>query len=133
MINKNHVDLMESLRSIKKILDNRPNSQEMLKEVRMMRFKIKPIFGNVTEIDLNDFRLIETLWSLGKLEEFVDREYRHISYKDRMTFIRILTSIKDRLKDNLNKIDIKRTNPRSAASLIEMEILREIPRKKQVN
>jgi len=124
---------MESLRNMQKILENRPDSQEMLREITMMRFKIKPIFGNITEVDLNDFRLIETLWSLGKLEEFFKSEYPRIPVKERHSFIRILDSVKDRLKENLNKIDMKRHNPKNATSLIEMEILREIPRKKQVN
>ena len=133
MINKNRIDLVDSLKSMQKILTNRPQYKDMLIEVQMMRFKIKPIVGNIAEINLKDLRLVETLWSLGKLEEFFNHDYDRIPIKQRNSFLRIFDSIKDQLQNNLNKIDIRQNNPNSSSPLIEMEIIKEIPLKRQIN
>ena len=133
MTSKNRIDLVDSLKNMQRILDNRPQYKEMLAEVQMMRFKIKPIFGNITEINLQDLHLIETLWSLGKLEEFFNRDYDRIPVKQRGSFLRIFDAIKGRLQEKLNKIDIRQNNPQSTSPLVEMEIVKENPLKRQIN
>ena len=47
----------------------------MFEEVRMMKFKIKPIQGDVSAFNLKNERFIESLWSLGKLDEFFHKEF----------------------------------------------------------
>ena len=133
MTNKNRIDLVDSLKRMQRILANRPEYKEMLEEVRMMRFKIRPIVGNITEINLKDLHLVETLWSLGKLEEFFDRDYDRLPLKQRNSFLRIFDSIKDRLQNNLNKVNIRQSDFKSTSPLIEMEIVKELPLKRQIN
>lgn len=133
MTSKNRIDLVDSLKNMQKILTNRPQYKEMLAEVQMMRFKIKPIMGNITEINLQDLQLIEILWSLGKLEEFFKRDYDRIPVKQRGSFLRIFDSIRGQLQENLGQLNIRQNNPQSTSRLIEMEIVKEIPHKKQIN
>ena len=42
----------------------------MYEEIRMMKFRIRPLQGNVLSVNLNNEKFIEVLWSMGKLDEF---------------------------------------------------------------
>ena len=60
----------------------------MFEEVQMMKFKIKPIHGDVSAFNLKNISFIESLWSLGKLDEFFHREFPQLSKKDQEVFLR---------------------------------------------
>jgi len=133
MTNKNRIDIVDSLNQIKKILFAQPDYQKMRDEIRMMGFKVKPLVGNVAEVNLQDLRLMEIIWRLGKLEEFFIRDFDKIPVKQQPSFLRIFEMVKKRLQDSLIRLDIRQNNPQNSSPWVEMEIIKEIPHQDKIN
>ena len=74
MRKKINKDILSLINNIQKIISTKPNTDQMFEEVRMMKFKIKPIQGDLMSFNLKNQHFIESLWSLGKLDEFFFRE-----------------------------------------------------------
>lgn len=102
----------------------------MYREIRMMRFKIKPIQGDLSAVDLKDERFVETLWSLGKLDEFFQKEYPKLSDKHKEQFIKIFDDLYHRYQQDLNSINIYKGPTSKKNKILEMEIFKEIKNKK---
>jgi hypothetical protein len=133
MTNKNRIDIIDSLNQIKKILFAQPDYQKMRDEIRMMGFKVKPLVGNVAEVNLQDLRLMEIIWRLGKLEEFFIRDFDKIPVKQQQSFLRIFEMVKKHLQDSLTRLDIRQNNPQNFSPWVEMEIIKEIPHQDKIN
>jgi hypothetical protein len=116
------------------ISTNRLSIQQMYDEVRMMHFKIRPVNGDISHIDLKDKVFLEALWSLGKLDEFFKREGKKYNKREREIFFTYFDSLHDKFAKSLQKVrlepveEIEETSP-----FIEMEIFREEVRKKNIN
>lgn len=121
-------DIFILINQLQKILDHKPAQEQMLKEVQMMKFKIRPVLGDVSLLNFRNLNLIETLWGLGKLEDFFRKESKKISSGDRETFYLMINQIRGKLETQLNKIGFKK--PINTPTMVEMEIFKEYPRKK---
>ncbi len=117
----------------KDVLGNKPSRNQMADDVRMMKFKIRPLQGDVSLLNLNDSTLIEMLWNLGKLEEFYSQQSRGLNFNQREIFLRFFDNMYGQFQDQLNKINL-RSKTEKASSTIEMEIFKEDPSgKKKLN
>src|SRR3989338_6604003 len=133
MVKKNSKDVVEILSNLKKALGVRPPFEKMYEEIRMMRFKIKPISGDIFLIQLKNQRLIETLWSLGKLDEVFQQEYKMLDSEQKETFFRLFDNLYQQFQDQLNRINI---NPEARSKLpqvLEMEIFKDMSTNKKMN
>ena len=96
-----------------------------------MKFKVRPLRGDVLSVDLKNDQFISTLWSLGKLDEFYQQKINSLNYKDKEIFNKIFEEVYYRFQTDLNNINIKRSyktiNPRTR---LEVEIFRERKLKK---
>lgn len=121
-------DVFNLISRLQKILTQKPSQEEMLKEVQMMKFKIRPVYGDLSLLDFKNLPLVEALWGLGKIEEFFYKEVKKIDGRDQQTFFRLINQIKNRLETQLNKISFKTSV--TVPQMVEMEIFKERPRKK---
>lgn len=115
----------------KKILNEKPSVDKMFDEIRMMKFKIRPINGDISLLDLKNNHFIEILWSLGKLDEFFQFQYKKISVRKRSLFIKLFDELHDKFQEELNNLNLKPERLSTTASAFEMEIFKE--RNKQSN
>lgn len=113
---------------LKQILENKPSQEQMLKEVEMMRFKIRPVAGDISILNFKNNQLVETLWNLGKLDEFFQSHFKNISTNDKEIFFQMVGQLRGKLENQLSKINFRR--PINASQVIEMEIFKESPRRK---
>ena len=90
----------------------------------MMDFKIHPVSGDISQIGLNNKKLLETVWSLGKLDELFQKEYSHLSAKDKNVFVRIFDGLYRQFQTELSV---------NSTPVLEMEIFREKLSLKRVN
>lgn len=109
----------------KKILENKPALQQMLEEVRMMKFKIKPLHGDISLLNLKNNSFIEILWSLGKLDEFFQSQYKRVSSGKKDLFLRLFDEIHEKFQDKLNDLNLKPEKVVESSSSFEMEIYKE--------
>lgn len=110
-----------------KIIKNKPSFAMMMEEIRMMKFKIRPLEGDVSRINFNDIQLIEALWNLGKIEDFFQNEYDTLSAKQKRVFFRFMNDIYERFQNQLNKVKLKNDRSQETSPMVEMEIFKDKP------
>lgn len=125
MRKKQNHDVLAIINNFKKIIDSKPPVNKMIEEVRMMKFKVRPIQGDISEFNLENERLLETLWSLGKLDELFQKEFIDLSTKEKKVFIRIFDGLYQQFQSELNGINLKRNKFGNSPPLLEMEIFKE--------
>jgi len=134
MKNKTFDEILELFAGFRENLKIKPSVDTMYEEVKMMRFKIKPLQGDVTLLDLNNQQLIETLWQLGKLDEFFQQEFKKLPLSQQEIFFNFFTDMYNKLQNNLNHINLKAGKIfSSTSSVLEMEIIKEKPDIKKIN
>ena len=133
MVKKNNRDILEFFSSLKKTLGAKPPIEKMYEEIRMMRFKIRPISGDVFLLQLKNRGLIETLWGLGKLDEVFQREYNKLADEQREVFFRLFDNLYQQFQNQLNKINVNPEVKTNLSQFLEIEIFKDIPTKKKIN
>lgn len=125
MKSKNAKDIFEMITEFqKKVLAKKPPQEAMYDEVRMMKFKIRPLQGEITQLDLKNNRFIEMLWGLGKLDEFYQIHVDKLSGDQKDVFFRIFNGLHQQFQDEVSRISFKKQADPNA-SAFEMEIFKE--------
>lgn len=133
MKKKEQKDVMEIVSHFQKTLMNKPSVEQMLEEIRMMKFKVKPTHGDFSIVDLNDSHFIETIWSLGKLDELFQKEYQKLSNKKKGIFFNIFDNLYQKFQSDLNNLNLKKEKIQKPTSSFEMEIFKEKLVDKKIN
>jgi hypothetical protein len=100
----------------------------MYDEVRMMRYKIRPLQGDISYLNLKNKKFIEILWNLGKLDDFFNKNKKELDKKGEEIFKNFFDNLYSKLQNQLNKLDLKIEEKLNMPTVIEMEIIREIKR-----
>ncbi len=96
----------------------------MFDEIRMMRFKVRPVTGDISSLDFDNSTFIETLWSLGKLDEFFHTTVDDLNKDEKQVFFRLFDDLYQDYQDRLNEINI-RADKFSQDFAFEVEIYRD--------
>lgn len=126
-------DILELARSLQKqLIGSRPTPSQMYEEVRMMNFVVKPLQGDITKIDLKNSKLIEALWSLGKLDEFFQNRYDGVPKKHKENFVKLINNLHKQFQLDLNRANLTLEKP-IQNPILEMEIFKKHPPRKKTN
>jgi hypothetical protein len=126
MRKKSNTDVIEMISRFQRtILENKPSKDIMYDEVRMMKFKIKPVLGDISILNLSNNNFIEILWSLGKIDEFFQKQVDNLNADQRDIFYKLLDEIYEKYQDDLNTIDLKKQDTAPSSPGFEMEIYKE--------
>lgn len=128
MKNRKNNDVFQILSDLQTVLSRKPNPEKMFEEIRMMRFKIKPLMGDISLVNVKNNQLIEALWGLGKIDEFFHKKFKQLSLKDKDTFFRVVNDIKGDYEQQLNRVGLKEKP--NVGSSVELEIFKEKAAKK---
>lgn len=130
----NSKDIISLFGNIQKEILAKPDVTQMFKEVQMMKFKIKPIQGDLMAFNLKNENFIESLWSLGKLDEFFYKEVPSLNKKEKKVFMRLFDSLYFKYQQQLNesKLQQRRVNL-SKNGFLELEIFKEKKFKNKIN
>lgn len=127
-------DVISLFGEIQKIISGKPSINQMFEEVQMMKFKIKPIKGDLMSFDLKNENFIESLWSLGKLDEFFFKEVPSLNKKEKELFMKIFDSLYFKYQQQLNQTSLQqRKIALTRTGSLELEIYKERKLKKKVN
>lgn len=122
----NKTDLYERIRTFQQTtLAKKPTLDEMISEVRLMNFKIRPVSGNISTLDFKNLEFIDALWSLGKLDEFFRIEFPDIEEVEKDIFFRLVEEMRTNLQQRLNKSQLIKTVSREEQLFFEIEIFKE--------
>lgn len=110
-----------------RILAKKPSIGEMVHDVQMMNFKIRPVSGNITELDYGNYDFIDALWSLGKLDEFFRLEFGEIEKNEKDTFFRMINDLRVNFQNQLRQANIQSVDlqDQSMMQLFEIEIIKD--------
>ncbi len=126
MKKKKRVDLLLVLADFQKnILGRKPSLEIMMDEVRMMHFKIRPLQGDVSLLDLRENKLIETLWNLGKLDEFYQKHNNRLSPDQKTIFFNFFDEVYRKFQIQLSRLNLRSSAQAEIPSTIEMEIFKD--------
>lgn len=129
MRKKNSGDVFDMIAQFQlNVLNKKPPVAQMYDEVRLMRFKIRPLNGEITTLDLNNNNFIEMLWGLGKLDEFYQGHIEKLPQDQRQIFFRIFDELYQKFQQELNKVNLKKEEIRENSSF-EMEIFKDRTKK----
>lgn len=99
----NKTDLYERIKLFQqRTMTNKPTIDEMVSDVRMMNFKVRPVYGNISKLNFKNTDFINALWSLGKLDEFFKEEFPQVEDEDRETFFKLVDDMRVSLQQKLN-------------------------------
>jgi hypothetical protein len=111
------------------VLDNKPSFSQMYDDVRMMQFKVRPVNGDVSELNFDNDSFIEALWSLGKLDQFFHAHVTILSKEEKKVFYKLFDSLYQQYQGVLNGVNLRpdqfdrpETRPETG---FEVEIFRE--------
>lgn len=134
MRKKTSKDVISLFGNIQKVISSKPNIDQMFEDVRMMKFKVKPIQGDLMAFNLKNENFIESLWSLGKLDEFFYKEVPSLSKKEKEFFMKIFDSLYFKYQQQLNQSNLQQRKVNlSKTGLLELEVFKERKLKKKVN
>lgn len=129
MRSKKKLDLFDEIAKFQKnLIKNKPSLKDMYDEVRMMRYKIRPLQGDISYLNLKNKKFIEILWNLGKLYDFFNKNKKELDKKGEEIFKNFFDNLYSKLQNQLNKLDLKIEEKLNMPTVIEMEIIREIKR-----
>lgn len=115
------------------VLMKKPLLKDMITEVHMMKFKVKPVQGDFSDVNFKNDEFIEILWSLGKLDEFFQAQYVHVREKDRGVFFTYFDSMQKKFQEELNRLNLRQDVNHGKPPVLEMEIFKERSKNKRVN
>lgn len=131
---KQNKDVISLFGSIQKVISSKPSINQMFDEVQMMKFKIKPIQGDLMSFNLKNHQFIESLWSLGKLDEFFYKVVPDLNKREKEVFMRIFDSLYFKYQQQLNQTNLQQKKVTlTKTGLLELEIYKEGKLKKRVN
>lgn len=133
MKKKEPKDVLEIVSKFQQTLTNKPSPEKMMEEIRMMKFKIRPTSGDIASLDLRDIHFIETIWSLGKIDELFQNEYQKLNPKKRGIFFSIFDNLYQKFQSDLNNLNLRKEKSPKPSSPFEIEIFKERFVGKKVN
>ena len=122
------IDAVDKIKHFQeRILANKPEIGEMVYDVQMMNFKIRPISGDITELDYGNNDFIDALWSLGKLDEFFRLEFDSIDLDEKDAFFRMINDLRVNFQNQLKQANIQAVDfqDKSMMQLFEIEIIKD--------
>lgn len=131
-MNTQNKDAFEIIKGFQtSVLKQTPTVEKMYEEVRMMRFKIKPLQGDISTLDFKNREFISALWSLGKLDEFFQRHFTDLKSEQQEVFFKLMDEMRYEFQNQLNRANIKPQENDTKAAIFEMEIFKE--KEKSIN
>lgn len=114
---------------LQKIVKTTPPFNQMIKEIKMMHLKIKPVFGDITKINFRNQKLLKTLWQIGKIEEFYNFWANNVKKEEKKIFNQMIFESKNQVEAKLREIKVDAYSEVSTPpQLVEMELFKYRPK-----
>lgn len=110
------------------VLHNKPPIDIMRAEVRMHTLKIRPHAGDVFHLNMGNDQFIGALWSILKLDEYVQKSAKYLRRNEIPTFFHLMAQYREKLQDQINAVDMRlpHVKKQKGENLVTIEIFRDI-------
>jgi len=124
-----------ALQYIQQVMDNVEanalSPQEMLTDIKMMNFKIRPLSGDIFSMSKKHSELLESLWRIAKIEEVVVEVLQTLEEDEKETFFTYLHMLETKFQKQVHEsLASASASEQKKVSMTTLEIFREVSRKK---
>lgn len=112
----------------------RPDKHEMLHDIKMMNFKIRPISGDVFAMAGHNVDFMESVWRIAKIEEIIGVALQSLEERELRAFFQYMDNLEDQLQKTITKTlhdapaDIGR-----GVEMVALEVFRERTSRRTIN
>ncbi len=112
----------------------KPSAQEMLRDIKMMDFKVRPVSGDLFALAMKQTGLLEQLWRIGKIEEIVRRAIMSLNSHERGLFFNYIDTLEKQMHEETSK-EMQRIQRHDGKDhqMVTLEIFKEAKRQKKAN
>lgn len=110
------------------VLGNKPSTHVMEQEIRMNALKIRPYAGDVFHLNMANKQFIDVLWSILKIEEYINKAHKGLSKKEVRTFYQLMKHYREKFQEQINRIDMRLPHIKSQGieNPVTVEIFRDL-------
>jgi hypothetical protein len=115
------------------ILKQKPTISQMKRDIQMNRLRIKPHMGDVFSLNMSNDQFIEALWSIIKIDEYIENTVDKLPRKEVDMFYQMSSYFRQQFQDTLNRIDMRLPHMKSRPTEqpVAIEIFRDMRKSKQ--
>jgi len=115
------------------ILKQKPSVSQMKRDIQMNRLRIKPHMGDVFSLNMGNDQFIEALWSIIKIDEYIENTVDKLPRKEIDMFYQMSSYFRQQFQDTLNRIDMRLPHMKSRPTEqpVAIEIFRDMRKSKQ--
>jgi CRISPR/Cas system-associated protein endoribonuclease Cas2 len=118
-------NLASIFKKLYSILTKKPPLQKMIKDIKMMNFKIHPISGNIEDLRLYNKEFAKLLWYLGKAEEAINEDFDKLTQEDKIIFLQAWENFSSKLQKNFFNTRLNQDRVSFGNILLEIEIFKD--------
>lgn len=119
--------VIELIKKITTEIENaRPSREQMIEEIKMMKFKIKPIVGDIFEVTKREEVFLESLWKIGKIEEIITGNINKLTEEEKETLFRYLENFQNQMEKKISS-SFRQLPPglNENITILELEVFKE--------
>ena len=120
---------ISALDIIKKIVTEveqpRPAFKIMLRDIQMMRFKIRPIIGDISSLNEMNNEVIALLWKIGRIDEIIHASFKDLAEDDQDQLLEYLQHMELQTENDLRRVLRQKPNTKTN-NLLKLEVFREL-------
>lgn len=127
---KTAVDIIRQI-SIE-VEDRKLSLESMVRDIKMMRFKVRSIIGDISALQTADYNFVESLWKIGRIDEIISGTLHELDEDDQDAlmeyFENMESDIQRRIRDSLS-LDGNDEDKR----VLKIEIFKDVPLESAAN
>lgn len=130
------INLLDLVKKItQEVEKSNPSIEQMIEEIKMMQFKIRPIAGDIFQLLSQKHAFLTWLWRIGKVDEIVSRYLKNLTPKEREIVFDYLNRWYEEYEKKMASSFLSfQEKPDPSFMVLELEVFRrKIYSKKQLN
>lgn len=122
---KNNV--LQLIQKVKKVMERQvPPQEQMIQEVKMMNFKVRPLLGDISLLMRKKSGFLEAVWRVGSIEETVSKNICKLDREEQELFFRYLEKLRGLPHHaSLSPTEISTSPYQKEGEIIEVELIKE--------
>ncbi len=95
-----------------------------IRDVQMMRFKVRSLIGDISLVHKMDTEIIESLWKMGKIDQIISEHIDDISEDDQDTLMSYFHSVESYMRETIrHSFELKPVSAKHGT--LKLEIFKE--------
>ena len=103
----------------------KPAFKIMLRDIQMMRFKIRPIIGDISSLNEMNDEVIALLWKIGRIDEIIHASFKDLAEDDQDQLLEYLQHMELQTENDLRRV-LRQKPSTKTNNLLKLEVFREL-------